>query len=70
MCFVCPVLYLFWKLFKRTKYIRPSQVDLVWERPVIDAYEASFTEKPLGFVEEMMQLAGIRKRKGRTTTVD
>ncbi|EXJ55940.1 hypothetical protein A1O7_08871 [Cladophialophora yegresii CBS 114405] len=49
MCFVCPVLFLFWKVLKKTKFVGPREADLVWERPVIDAYEESFGEEPLGF---------------------
>jgi amino acid transporter len=45
-----------WKIFKKTKYIRPHEVDLVWERPQIEAYEATFTEPPVGFWTEMGQL--------------
>jgi len=66
MVFVCPVLYLGWKLLKRTKYRKPSEVDLVWERPTIDAYEASFTTEPLGFWEELAYMSGAKKRKVTT----
>ena len=59
---VCPILYVFWKIVKRTKYHRPSEVDLVWEKPTIDAYEASFTEVPIGFWEELTYLSGMKKR--------
>ncbi|KAM0445489.1 hypothetical protein ACHAQK_001699 [Fusarium lateritium] len=45
-----------WKICKKTKYIRPHEVDLVWERPQIEAYEATFTEAPVGFWTEMGQL--------------
>lgn len=62
MCFVCPLLYAFWKLFKRTRYIQPSEVDLIWEKPTIDKYEASFSEVPMGFWEEVKQMAGFKKR--------
>ncbi|CEI41108.1 General amino acid permease AGP2 [Fusarium venenatum] len=50
------LLFAFWKVFKKTKYIRPHEVDLVWERPLIEAYEATFTEPPVGFWTEMGQL--------------
>ncbi|KAJ3464868.1 hypothetical protein MRS44_009654 [Fusarium solani] len=52
-----------WKLFKRTRYIRPHEVDLVWERPQIEAYENSFTEPPVGFWTEMAQLVGFRRNE-------
>ncbi|KAM0563017.1 hypothetical protein ACHAPJ_001860 [Fusarium lateritium] len=57
-----------WKIFKRTKYIRPHEVDLVWDRPQIEAYEATFTEPPLGFWTEMFQLVFPCFRKNRKTS--
>jgi hypothetical protein len=33
------------------------------ERPTIDAYEATFTEDPLGLWEELMYMMGVRKKK-------
>jgi amino acid transporter len=61
---VDPILYIFWKLYKRTKVVGKYEVDLVWERPTIDAYEATFYDKPVGFWREMLQLVGIGKQKG------
>ncbi|KAK3724064.1 hypothetical protein LTR37_001186 [Vermiconidia calcicola] len=64
MVIVNPILYLGWKLIKKTKIVSPVDADLQWEAPVIDAYEATFVDKPLGFWEEMLQLCGIKRRKG------
>jgi amino acid transporter len=64
MCFVCPVLFVFWKVFKKTKFVKPEEADLVWERPVIDAYEASFAEEPLGFWAELRRHLPRVGRKG------
>ena len=58
---VAPILYVGWKLIKRTKIIPPAEVDLVWERPIIDAYEASVTEPPVGLWAEMVGMFGIKK---------
>ncbi|PLB48438.1 amino acid transporter [Aspergillus steynii IBT 23096] len=63
MQIVAPVLFIFWKVVKRTKYVRPHEVDLVWERPAIDAYENSITTPPVGFWTEMVRLVGLRRRK-------
>ncbi|KAI9147100.1 amino acid permease AGP2 [Paramyrothecium foliicola] len=61
------VLFIFWKLIKRTKYIKPAEMDLVWERPEIEAYEKSYTEPVTGFWEEMGHLVFInRKKKSRS----
>lgn len=62
MVFVCIVLYPSWKILKKTKLIKPSECDLIWERPTIDAYEASI-EKPLGLWEDIGGVFGIKKRK-------
>ena len=64
MLILAPILYLGWKLIKKTKIVKASEADLVWERPLIDAYEATFIDEPVGFWTEMLQLVGLRKRKG------
>jgi amino acid transporter len=51
---IAPILFVFWKLVKRTKFVKSSKADLVWEAPLIDAYEASFTSPPLGFWKEIL----------------
>ncbi|OBW66882.1 MAG: UBC-like protein [Aureobasidium pullulans] len=56
------VTFTFWKVFKRTTMVRPHTADLVWERPAIDAYEASFLDPPNSFWNEM--LGPLRKNKG------
>ncbi|KAL2402756.1 hypothetical protein ABEF93_004194 [Exophiala dermatitidis] len=61
MQIVAPILYFGWKLFKRTKTVKPRELDLIWERPVIDAYEASFISRPIEFWTEMGQLVGIKR---------
>lgn len=55
------LLYGGWKLIKRTRYVKPSEVDLVWQRPAIDAYENTFTDAPIGFWAEMLHLVTFRK---------
>jgi amino acid transporter len=62
MVFVCAVLFPFWKFLKKTKFVRPQDVDLVWETPIIDAYEASI-EPPLGLWTDLGQYFGIRRKK-------
>jgi amino acid transporter len=59
-----PPLFIFWKVLKRTKFVKPHEADLVWERPVVDAYEASFIDPPVGFWKEMGQMIGIGRTKG------
>lgn len=61
MTIVAPILFVFWKLLKRTKVVPATEVDLVWDRPIIDAYEASFLSPPVSFWTEMIQLIGLRR---------
>ena len=56
MVFVCPVLFLGWKILKRTSFVAPAEADLVWAKPEIDAYEESFEEIPTGFWQEIIQI--------------
>ncbi|KIW48926.1 uncharacterized protein PV06_01482 [Exophiala oligosperma] len=59
-----PPLFVIWKLVKKTKMVRPEEADLVWERPNVDAYEATIIDPPVGFWTEMLQLVGLRRNKG------
>ncbi|KAF7534523.1 hypothetical protein G7Z17_g13353 [Cylindrodendrum hubeiense] len=66
MQIVAPCLFVGWKLLKGTTWKKPLEVDLVWDRPVIDAYEATFTEPAVGFWTEMGQMVGLRRNKTAT----
>jgi amino acid transporter len=59
-----PVLFVLWKLLKRTTFVPAAKADLVWERPTIDAYEATFIGEPVGFWTEMIQLIGFKRQRG------
>ena len=63
MVFVAIVTYTGWKIIKRTKVVRPEETDLVWDRPVIDAYEASLTDEPERFWNEILLMLRLRRRK-------
>lgn len=65
MQILAPILFIGWKVIKRTRFIRPHEADLVWERPHIDAYENKFTEPPVGFWAEMLALVGYKKQRVR-----
>lgn len=47
MLILAPILFFGWKLFKRTKLVKSHEADLVWERPIIDAYEETFVDAPV-----------------------
>ena len=61
MQIVAPALFIFWKVVKKTKWLKPSEVDLVWERPVIDEYEDSFISRPQGLWGELFDLFTFSK---------
>lgn len=63
MVFLCPILYVGWKVYWKTSIIKPEEADLVWERPVIDAYEANVLEKHVGFFEEIKVMMGFKKKQ-------
>lgn len=65
MQLVAPSLFIGWKLIKKTRWVRPREVDLVWERPIVDAYEASITTSPVGFWTELAQMIGLCKNAGQ-----
>lgn len=70
MLFLAPITFFSWKLIKKTKMIKPHGADLVWEAPIVDAYEDSFLSPPIGFWAEMLQLVGIGlKKKDRRSSV-
>ncbi|KLO82698.1 putative carnitine transport protein [Fusarium fujikuroi] len=72
MQIIAPFMYLGWKLFKRTKIVSAKECDLVWERPVIDAYEerAMIVDPPTGFWEEIIGLVGIKKNKKKKNAAE
>ncbi|KAH8897309.1 histidine permease [Thozetella sp. PMI_491] len=61
MIFVAILTYGFWKIFKRTKFVDPAEADLIWDKPVIDAYEESFAHPPEGFWNEVFRHLGLKK---------
>jgi amino acid transporter len=69
MVLVAPVLFFGWKVVKRSKFVKPHEADLIWDRPVIDAYEDSFTEYAPGFWTEVFQMFGFRRNRMKTQQV-
>ncbi|KAI5195088.1 hypothetical protein E4T39_08373 [Aureobasidium subglaciale] len=63
MIFVALITYTGWKFIKKSKVIRADEADLVWERPLIDAYEASLIgDQSTGFWDDCAKDLGLRKR--------
>lgn len=56
------VLFVGWKIVKKTRWLRPHEVDLAWEADVVAAYEAVETEPVNSFWREMLDMVLFRKR--------
>jgi hypothetical protein len=59
MVLLFPPLFLGWKFFKKTKFIKPEECDLVWEKHIIDAYEATYDEPTVGFWWEILEMLQV-----------
>lgn len=66
MQIVAPILYFGWKFIKKTRILQPKELDLVWEAPLLDAYEATFTEPPPGFWAECVQMLGFPRKRSES----
>lgn len=67
MQMIAPILFVGWKLIKKTRFVKSHEADLTWEAPIIDAYEARFTEPAPGFWTEMVRLVGFKRKKKPST---
>jgi yeast amino acid transporter len=56
MVLVAPATFFGWKLTKKTKFVKPHEADLVWERPAIDAYESAYEGEVENFWRDMLNL--------------
>ncbi|KAE8133613.1 amino acid permease/ SLC12A domain-containing protein [Aspergillus pseudotamarii] len=63
MQILAPILYFGWKFAHRTKILQPKDVDLVWDRPIVDSYEATFTSPAPGFWTEMIQMFRFKRKQ-------
>lgn len=43
---ICPVLYVGWKIFKKTKIYQPEEVDLLKNLDEINEYEKTYVPTP------------------------
>ncbi|OHW99704.1 general amino acid permease agp2 [Colletotrichum incanum] len=63
MIFVGIITFSTWKFFKRTRFIPATEADLIWDKPIIDAYEAQFTEPPTNFRDDIRRILGWKRNK-------
>lgn len=60
---VAPLFFIGWKVCRRSQWVKPLESDLVWEAPLIDAYESAHSESSAGFWMEMANMVGFRRQK-------
>ncbi|RSL75633.1 hypothetical protein CEP51_010690 [Fusarium floridanum] len=63
MIILAPITYLGWKVCFGSRVIKATEVDLVWLRPGIDAYEASLPELPKSLFAELREKMGNIRNK-------
>jgi amino acid transporter len=68
MQLLAPILFLGWKLVKRTKVLDPKEIDLVWERPNVDVYESQFTDPAPGFWTEILMMMRVTRHEKHVNT--
>ncbi|KAI6914892.1 hypothetical protein KC318_g323 [Hortaea werneckii] len=61
MVILDPILFIVWKLLKRTKWLKPHEVDLVWEKPEIDEYEEELPPYTGGTWNSLLRFCRLRK---------
>lgn len=62
MVFAAIVLFFFWKIFKPTKFVKPHEADLAWDRLAIERYELTTLDQDIGFWREMFEIIGLKKK--------
>ncbi|KZF24971.1 AAT family amino acid transporter [Xylona heveae TC161] len=65
MVFLAICTFSCWKIIKRTRFVSPDKADLVWERPVIDRYEAMMLHDDVGMRRKFMQKLGLYSQRIR-----
>ncbi|KAJ5180695.1 hypothetical protein N7492_003905 [Penicillium capsulatum] len=60
MLLLTPILFVSWKLFHGTRWLRPREVDLHWQADVVALYEANEVEQPVNVWREMTQMVRLR----------
>ncbi|KAE8420877.1 amino acid permease/ SLC12A domain-containing protein [Aspergillus pseudocaelatus] len=65
MILLAPIVFISWKVYKRTRWLRPHEVDLIWEAERIATYEAHESEQPIGFWRECVTMFNFKKHYRR-----
>ncbi|KAL3484227.1 amino acid permease/ SLC12A domain-containing protein [Aspergillus germanicus] len=64
MVILAPIVFGFWKVFRKTRWLRPSEVDLHWQADLVALYEASETEQPVGFFRDVFRMFKFHQTQG------
>lgn len=60
MVLLAPVVFITWKIFKKTKWLQHHELDLNWEAELVTAYEEVEEEQPTGFWREIFHMIDVR----------
>lgn len=63
MAIVAFCTYFGWKIYRRTSFVAPEKADLIWDKAQIDAYEATYTEVPTRFRDELRDIFMKRRKR-------
>lgn len=70
MVILAPISFFGWTFVKKTTFVSTKEADLVWEAPIVTAYEESLTELPIGFWREMFKLISLKRPWSRKETTN
>jgi amino acid transporter len=48
MVLLAPLMFSAWRIFRKTRWLRPHELDLNWEAELLAAYEEYEEEQPTG----------------------
>ncbi|CAG8923322.1 unnamed protein product [Penicillium salamii] len=61
MLILAPILFIFWKVYHRTRWLSPGEVDLNWEADAVALYEMSENQQPTKFWREILNMFMVRR---------
>ena len=61
MVLLAPITFTAWKVWKKTRWLRPNELDLTWEAELIAAYEQTEEDQPTGFWREMVHMVNFKR---------
>lgn len=54
---VCPILFIGWKIIKKSKFYKPAEVDLFKNLEEIEEYQANYIPSPPKYVTPLLSIS-------------